>query len=141
MPRLHAAETFVKPTKVTLDDIDLANEISVVTTIKSLLDDFRDTMNGHFCGILDQAESTNNPVALYLAIQYSSETLGTEVQNLQVKLLEALGQVNEEDAHVLADPDSGPLTSILNASEFLQNTSKEDFDEVIDVLTPKEEKE
>lgn len=116
----------MKPTKVTLDDIDLANEISVVTTIKSLLDEFRDTMDEHFNGLLGQAEDTNNPVALYLAIRYSGDTLAEAAQNLQAKLLETLGQMDDEDAHILADPEAEAETTVnVFKAEEIDETLKE----------------
>jgi hypothetical protein len=131
----------MKPTKVTLDDIELANEISVVTTIKSLLDEFRAVLDEHFNALLDQAESSNNPVALYNSIRFSGDALGESAQNLQAKLLETLGQMDDEDAHAVADPEAEISVNVFKSEEIDETlTSKEDEIDISSLIS-KEEKE
>lgn len=93
----------IKPTKVTKDDLELADEISRVTTIKSILDGFTEAMTVHFDDLRAIAE-TSNPVQTYLAIVDKQDVLVTAAQYVQAQLLEILGQVDGDVAHELAAP-------------------------------------
>jgi hypothetical protein len=92
-----------KPTKVTIDDIELAEELSRITTIKGLLEGFSSVLTEHFAELSD-VSFRGNPVATHFSIQDKWDVLETSLQFLQADLLKELGQVEEEDAHTLADP-------------------------------------
>jgi len=92
-----------KPTKVTKDDLELAAELSRITTIRGLLDGFRVALLEGFATLKEIAETGNNPVLTFLEIGNTRDSLETSLQFLQAELLRELGQVDEEDAHALAD--------------------------------------
>ena len=95
-----------KPTKVTKDDLELAAELERITTIRGLLDSFRVELTEAFEALIDVAETGNNPVTTYLEAFNTRDSLATSLQFLQAELLRELGQVDEEDAHALADPQA-----------------------------------
>jgi hypothetical protein len=90
-----------KPTKVTKEDIELAEELSRITTIKSLLDNFGETVGSIFSELTITAEQSN-PVVTYLNVLNAHDAIQTSLQLVQVELLHILGEIGEEDAHVLA---------------------------------------
>jgi hypothetical protein len=100
-----------KPTKVTKDDIELAQELERITTIKGLLDDFRVELKGAFESLAEVAHTGNNPVTTYLEIFNTQDALESSLQFLQAQLLQELGQVDEEDAHALAEPQTEDIES------------------------------
>jgi hypothetical protein len=93
-----------KPTKVTKDDIELAEELSRITTIKSLLDTFSDFLTHQFAEIIETSYQGNS-VATHFTICDKREEIEDAAQLLQAELLSVLGEIDEEDAHELAALD------------------------------------
>ena len=106
----------VKPTKVTMEDVELADEIVRVTAIKELVSNFTADLAGAFVDLIAIAEGAN-PVATYKAVGETESKVMLDTQILQSNLLEVLGRVDVEDAHELADPESGIGTNIKDANE------------------------
>jgi hypothetical protein len=93
-----------KPTKVTKEDIELADELGRVGTIKSLLDAFGAMLTEQFAGLAD-VSYRGNPVATHYAILDAQDVLETASVTLQAELLRTLCQVEEGDVEVLTGVD------------------------------------
>jgi hypothetical protein len=103
----------IKPTKVTKEDVELADEISHVVTIKGLVSAFTSYVEAEFEDLIYSAE-TGNPVKVYKHLLASQTILLTEAQSLQRKLLEVLGLEddvqNVESEMAIIDSELAPLT-------------------------------
>jgi hypothetical protein len=97
-----------KPTKVTQEDLELEAELSRITAIKTLLDGYYQTLRLSFAELSTMAEQSN-PVATYIAILNEGDALETGLQLLQAELLKVLAEVEDEDAHELADQHTEPV--------------------------------
>lgn len=91
-----------KPTKVTKDDIELADELSRITTIKSYLDDFSAHLSAQFAELVSRSYQ-GNAVATHFEILDKQDALETGVTLLQTDLLRVLGEVEQADAEFIAE--------------------------------------
>jgi len=128
-----------KLTKVTKDDLDLADEISLVTTIKSHLDEFSQVLLDEF-EQLTHIATASNPVETYLSILNIQDVLLTSFHNIGAKLIETLGQMDAEDAHQLVNPDTLELAKVMSTEIVLDTEEPQlEIDTALSVFN--EEKE
>lgn len=90
-----------KPTKVTKEDLELAAELNRITTIKTLLDQFSETLTSTFVELIDNA-LVANPVRTFIAIEDAQQYLEGQITRTQTSLLTVLGHVDEDEAHEIA---------------------------------------
>lgn len=130
----------MKPTKVTKDDIELADELSRITTIKGLLERFSSILTQSFADLSDTS-FYGNPVATHIAIQDKWDTLEGQLQLLAAALLEELGQVEEADAREIAaaqpEDESVPDEIPSTIDEALLGKHNDEDDGTIGVGEPK----
>lgn len=110
----------IKPTKVTKEDIELADEISLVTAIKEAVNTFGQALHEEF-NALEEVSSSGNAVAAYKQILSSYEFLSNCLNDLQANLLVGLGDIEPEDAKELSDPTviatAGTMDAALESTE------------------------
>lgn len=105
----------IKPTKVTLEDIELADEISLVASIKEAVGTFITLFDEEFNGLETIADS-GNAVAVYKQIISAREALRENVNFLQARLLVGLGDIEPEDAKELSDPAAAQTAGTMDAA-------------------------
>lgn len=110
------ASVKTKPTKVTIEDVELANEISQVTTIKELLTKFSGETKEIFEALIVLAEKAN-PVHTYQSITGAQVIVNHRIQVLQADLITSLSQIDEEEAHELSDPESSINIDLVDADQ------------------------
>jgi hypothetical protein len=105
----------LKPTKVSKEDLELADEISRVTTIKELVADFILCLDKSFGELQDGAEK-DNPVIVYKNIVAARQELIGSAQLLQAQLLTTLGELDGEDALGLSNPEVAQTAGTMDAA-------------------------
>jgi hypothetical protein len=105
----------IKPTKVTKEDIELADEISLVTSIKDAVGHLTAQLENEFALIEGEAES-GTPVATYKQILSSRAVLREAVNALAAGLLVGLGDIEPADAKELSDPEVAKTAGTMDAA-------------------------
>ncbi len=112
----------IKPTKVTKEDLELADEISRVTAIKELVASYLEELVMEF-QTLESISETANPVATYKAVLSSRDALLESAHILQAQLLPVLGEIDGEDAMELSDPNKQETAGTMDAA-FTESDTK-----------------
>lgn len=105
----------IKPTKVTKEDIELADEISLVNAIKEAVNTFGQALHEEF-GTMEEVSSSGNAVAAYKQILSSYEFLSNSLNDLGANLLVGLGEIDPEDAKELSDPTVAEIAGTMDAA-------------------------
>ena len=112
----------------TKEDIELADEIGTVVTIKGLFDGFYAEFI-HVFNELTLLAMEGNPVTTYLSIFGAKNSIEEKLRSTQAQLLEILGEVDKVGAHDLA---SSPFNLV--AEEPVELVDDKTSDEAAEVL-------
>jgi hypothetical protein len=105
----------MKPAKVSKEDMELADEIGLVTAIKEAVEIFSAALTDEFFA-MEAAANTGHPVAVYKQILAARQKLAEGLTELQATLLVRLGDIEPEDAQELSSPDAAQTAGTMDAA-------------------------
>ncbi len=114
--------------------MELAEEISRVTTIKELLSNFIGGFTLELDAIIILSEEAN-PVRTYQALVGVQDFFTQEAETLQAKLLEVLGQVGETDSEAEPAPIVGSIVADALDGNLEADEPLSSHDESLDIAT------